>query len=163
MTINLSETTKSDVYAVAQDLAQRLERQKALNDVLRAELAELAARPCLACATLPTPNMDLAFFTAETERLRSENLRLNSIAAEAARLRTDIADFADRPTLPDAQALLAALQQADRLLDGAIRHRKMARDTDPVARMQADEGWPHFLRLVDEWRQNTSTLAQKGA
>ena len=54
MTMNLAETTKADVYAVAQDLAERLESQKALNEALRAELTELAARPCLACAVAPT-------------------------------------------------------------------------------------------------------------
>lgn len=119
MTINLAETTKAGVYAVAQDLAQRLERQKALNDVLRAELTQLAARPCLACATLPTP--------------------------------------------ADVVGLRAALQQADRLLDGAIRQRAMARSTDSTGRLIADDSWPHYLRLVDEWRQNASALAQKGA
>lgn len=149
MTTNLANITKTDLAAEV--------------DRLRAELTELAARPCLVCATLPTPNMDLAFFTAETERLRSENLQLNAIAAEAARLRADIGNFANCPTSPDAQALLAALQQAERLLDGAIRQRKMARDTDPVARMHADEGWPHFLRLVDEWRKKIPALAQKQA
>lgn len=54
MTMNLAETTKADVYAVAQDLAERLERQIAINNTLRAELTELAARPCLACAVAPT-------------------------------------------------------------------------------------------------------------
>ena len=54
MAMNLAKKTKADVYAVAQDLAERLERQKALNEALRAELTELAARPCLACAVAPT-------------------------------------------------------------------------------------------------------------
>lgn len=105
MTTNLAETTKADLAAEV--------------DRLRAENTELAARPCLACATLPTP--------------------------------------------ADVAALRAALQQADRLLDGAIRQRAIARDTDPVARMQADEGWPHYLKAVDKWRKNTLTLAQKRA
>ena len=40
MTTNLADTTKADLAAEV--------------DRLRAELTELAARPCLACAVLPT-------------------------------------------------------------------------------------------------------------
>lgn len=105
MTTNLANITKTDLAAEV--------------DRLRAELTELAARPCLACATLPTP--------------------------------------------ADMLGYRAALQQAGRLLDGAVRQRAMARSTDSTGRLIADDSWPHFLKLVDEWRQNTSMLAQKGA
>lgn len=105
MTINLAETTKADLAAEV--------------DRLRAELTELAARPCLACATIPTP--------------------------------------------ADVVGLRAALQQADRLLDGAMRQRAMARSTTSTGRLVADDSWPHYLRLVDEWRKNALTLTQKQA
>ena len=49
MTLDLANVTKADVYAVAQDLGERLARQIELNQALRAENAALASRPCLAC------------------------------------------------------------------------------------------------------------------
>jgi hypothetical protein len=53
MTLDLSNITKADVYAVAQDLAERLERQKQISETLRDELRSQAARPCLMCALSP--------------------------------------------------------------------------------------------------------------
>ena len=61
MTLDLTNVTKSDVYAAAQDLGERLARQIEINQVLRAEniaLAEdiaLASRPCLACDIVHPP------------------------------------------------------------------------------------------------------------
>ena len=52
MTLDISNLTKADVYAAAQDLAQRLERQIAISEVLRAENHQMAASPCLACETI---------------------------------------------------------------------------------------------------------------
>jgi hypothetical protein len=49
MTLDLANITKADVYAAAQDLGERLARQIEINQVLRAENAALASRPCLAC------------------------------------------------------------------------------------------------------------------
>lgn len=102
MTTNLAETTKADLAAEV--------------DRLRTELTELAARPCLACATLPPP--------------------------------------------ADVATLGALLDRSLLLLDAGIRHRRMARDTDPVVRMEADEMWPHYLNEVDKYR---AAVARKGA
>jgi hypothetical protein len=55
MTLDLSNVTKSDVYAVAQDLGERLARQIEINQALRAENAALASRPCLACDVVHPP------------------------------------------------------------------------------------------------------------
>ena len=61
MTLDLTNVTKADVYAAAQDLGERLARQIEINQVLRAEniaLAEdiaLASRPCLACDIVHPP------------------------------------------------------------------------------------------------------------
>ena len=61
MTLDLSNVTKADVYAAAQDLGERLARQIEINQVLRAEniaLAEdiaLASHPCLACDIVHPP------------------------------------------------------------------------------------------------------------
>ena len=52
MTLDLANVTKADVYAAAQDLGERLARQIQLNQVLRAENAALASRPCLACGVV---------------------------------------------------------------------------------------------------------------
>jgi hypothetical protein len=49
MTLDLANITKADVYAAAQHLGERLARQIELNQALRAELAAMASRPCLAC------------------------------------------------------------------------------------------------------------------
>ena len=57
MTLDLSQMTKADVYAAAQDLARRLERQIAINDALRAEVIQLAATPCFHCAIVQ-PELD---------------------------------------------------------------------------------------------------------
>ena len=57
MTLDLSQMTKHDVYAAAQDLAQRLERQIQINDALRAEVIQLAATPCFHCAIVQ-PELD---------------------------------------------------------------------------------------------------------
>lgn len=42
------EISKADVYAIAQDLAQRLERQIAINDALRLDLSR-AHENCIGC------------------------------------------------------------------------------------------------------------------
>jgi hypothetical protein len=55
MTLDLANITKADVYAAAQDLGERLARQIELNQVLRAENAALASRPCLACDVVHPP------------------------------------------------------------------------------------------------------------
>ena len=61
MTLDLTNITKSDVYAAAQDLGERLARQIEINQVLRAEniaLTEdiaLASHPCLACDIVHPP------------------------------------------------------------------------------------------------------------
>ena len=55
MTIDLSNVTKADVYAAAQDLGERLARQIELNQALRAENIALASRPCLACDLVHPP------------------------------------------------------------------------------------------------------------
>ena len=55
MTLDLSQVTKADVYAAAQDLGERLARQIELNQALRAENVALASRPCLACDLVHPP------------------------------------------------------------------------------------------------------------
>ena len=83
MTLDLTNITKSDVYAAAQDLGERLARQIELNQALRAEMNDecieghkleielagaieeigklqnentaLASRPCLACDVVHPP------------------------------------------------------------------------------------------------------------
>jgi len=55
MTLDLANITKADVYAAAQDLGERLARQIEINQVLRAENAALASRPCLACEVVHPP------------------------------------------------------------------------------------------------------------
>ena len=55
MTLDLSQVTKADVYAAAQDLGERLARQIELNQALRAENTALASRPCLACEIVHPP------------------------------------------------------------------------------------------------------------
>jgi hypothetical protein len=53
MTIDLANVSKADVYAAAQDLGERLERERQISETLRAELRSQAARPCLMCALSP--------------------------------------------------------------------------------------------------------------
>ena len=55
MTLDLSNITKADVYAAAQDMGERLARQIELNQALRAENVALASRPCLACDVVHPP------------------------------------------------------------------------------------------------------------
>ena len=55
MTLDLSNVTKADVYAAAQDLGERLARQIEINQALRAENIALASRPCLACDLVHPP------------------------------------------------------------------------------------------------------------
>lgn len=55
MTLDLANITKADVYAVAQDLGERLARQIEINQALRAENVALASRPCLACDVVHPP------------------------------------------------------------------------------------------------------------
>ena len=50
-----SKPNKSDVYAAAQDLGERLARQIEINQLLHAENAALASRPCLACEIVHPP------------------------------------------------------------------------------------------------------------
>lgn len=57
-------------------------------------------------------------------------------------------------------ALEALLERSLVLLDAGIRHRRMARNTDPIARMEADDMWPHYLKEVDKYR---AAVAQKQA
>ena len=49
MSLDLTNLTKADVYAAAQDLGERLARQIENNQVLRAENVALASSPCLEC------------------------------------------------------------------------------------------------------------------
>ena len=55
MTLDLTNVTKADVYAAAQDLGERLARQIALNKVLHDDIIALASRPCLACDVVHPP------------------------------------------------------------------------------------------------------------
>ena len=55
MTLDLANVTKADVYAVAQDLGERLARQIALNKMLHEDLNKLASRPCLECDVVHPP------------------------------------------------------------------------------------------------------------
>jgi hypothetical protein len=48
MTLDLANITKADVYAAAQDLAQRLERQITINDALRLDLSR-SHQNCIGC------------------------------------------------------------------------------------------------------------------
>ena len=57
-------------------------------------------------------------------------------------------------------ALETLLERSLVLLDAGIRHRRMARDADPIARMEADDMWPHYLAEVDKYR---AAVARKGA
>jgi hypothetical protein len=52
MTLDISNLTKADVYAAAQDLAKRLERQIAISEALQADVHKLASAPCLECDTV---------------------------------------------------------------------------------------------------------------
>lgn len=62
---------------------------------------------------------------------------------------------------PERCAVLESLLERSLLIiDAGIRHRRMARDTDPVARMEADDMWPHYLKEVDKYR---AVVARKGA
>ena len=118
MTLDITNMTKADVYAAAQDLAKRLERQILINEALRAENHQLAANPCLACETL----------------------------------------------WPERQStLLDLLKGALVLLDGAVQQRAMARATDPIARMQAQESWVHYLAELDKHRSRVAAIEQKWA
>lgn len=49
MTLDLANITKADVYAVAEDLGERLAKQIEVSQWLRAENRALASRPCLEC------------------------------------------------------------------------------------------------------------------
>ena len=60
MTIDLANVSKADVYAAAQDLGERLERERQISETLRAELRSQAARPCLMCALSPADG-EIAF------------------------------------------------------------------------------------------------------
>ena len=70
MTLDLANITKADVYAVAQDLAQRLERQIAINDALRLDLSR-SHENCIGCEIIwPTRMADLeAHFETACELL----------------------------------------------------------------------------------------------
>jgi exosome complex RNA-binding protein Csl4 len=57
VTLDLSQMTKADVYAAAQDLARRLDRQIAISDALRAEVIQLAVTPCFHCSIIQ-PELD---------------------------------------------------------------------------------------------------------
>lgn len=51
MTLDLTNLTKADVYAAAQDLATRLERQIAITESLRIELSQ-SGHHCLGCEVI---------------------------------------------------------------------------------------------------------------
>lgn len=59
MTLDLANITKADVYAAAQELARRLERQIAINDALRLDLSR-SHKNCIGCEIIwPARMVDL--------------------------------------------------------------------------------------------------------
>jgi len=70
MTIDLANVTKTDVYAAAQDLGERLARQIALNKVLHDDLNALASRPCLACEVVHPAQVEV--LTERADMLEAE-------------------------------------------------------------------------------------------
>ena len=90
MTIDLVNVSKADVYAAAQDLGERLEREKQISETLRAELRSQAARPCLICALSPADG-EVAFRLVYRALSVIEDLTAH--AEPNARLQNEIAEI----------------------------------------------------------------------
>ena len=90
MTIDLANVSKADVYAAAQDLGERLERERQLSETLRAELRSQAARPCLMCALSPADG-EVAFRLVYRALSVIEDLTAH--AEPNARLQNEIAEI----------------------------------------------------------------------
>jgi hypothetical protein len=90
MTLDLANITKADVYAAAQDLGERLEREKQISETLRAELRSQAARPCLMCALSPADG-EVAFRLVYRALSVIEDLTAH--AEPNARLQNEIAEI----------------------------------------------------------------------
>jgi len=80
----------SNIYAVVQDLGERLAREKEISDTLRAELRSQAARPCLMCALSPADG-EVAFRLIYRALSVIEDLTAH--AEPSARLQNEIADI----------------------------------------------------------------------
>jgi uncharacterized alpha-E superfamily protein len=90
MTIDIANVSKADVYAAAQDLGERLERERQITETLRAELRSQAARPCLMCA-LSTADGEVAFRLVYRALSVIEDLTAH--AEPNARLQNEIAEI----------------------------------------------------------------------
>ena len=90
MTIDLDNVSKADVYAAAQDLGERLERERQISETLRAELRSQAARPCLMCALSPADG-EVAFRLVYRALSVIEDLTAH--AEPNARLQNEIAEI----------------------------------------------------------------------
>ena len=97
-------------------------------------------------------------------RMNLADITIIDLAAEVDRLRAENTELAARPCLACALAPThaALIGEARQLLDGAIRHRNAAMTTDNVARMIANEQWPHFLKAVEQWERKLAVAAQGG-
>ena len=84
MTLDLSQITKADVYATAQDLARRLERQIEVSQWLRAENARLATNPCLECEIIWPAKLEALLIKADKleAELRGALLMLDQVDVE---------------------------------------------------------------------------------
>jgi len=80
----------STVYGLAQELGERLEREKQTSETLRAELRSQAARPCLMCALSPADG-EVAFRLVYRALSVIEDLTAH--AEPNARLQNEIADI----------------------------------------------------------------------
>jgi hypothetical protein len=80
----------STVYGLAQELGERLEREKQISETLRAELRSQAARPCLMCALSPADG-EVAFRLIYRALSVIEDLTAH--AEPNARLQNEIADI----------------------------------------------------------------------
>jgi hypothetical protein len=80
----------SNIYAVVQDLGERLEREKQISETLRAELRSQAARPCLMCALSPADG-EVAFRLVYRALSVIEDLTAH--AEPNARLQNEIAEI----------------------------------------------------------------------
>jgi len=86
----MTHDLSTDVYQIAQDLAQRLEREKQVSETLRAELRSQAARPCLMCALSPADG-EVAFQLVYRALDVVEELTL--LVVPNARLQNEIAEI----------------------------------------------------------------------
>ena len=80
----------SNIYAVVQDLGERLEREKQISETLRVELRSQAARPCLMCALSPADG-EVAFRLIYRALSVIEDLTAH--AEPNARLQNEIAEI----------------------------------------------------------------------